>query len=198
MYEVTAFVLAGGRSSRMGRDKALLEICGATLLSRAISTASQASDQVRIVGSAAKYGEFGQVVEDAFPGRGPLGGIHAALLSTETDLNLMLAVDTPFMHSDFLRYLVDHARTGDALVVVPRIGGRLQPLCAVYRRAFATMAQRALESGQNKIGLLFAPAITRVIEQEEIESLAFEPRMFDNVNTPEELQRAVQAAEERP
>lgn len=198
MNDLTAFVLAGGKSSRMGRDKALLEFGGGTLLARAMNIAAQAADHVRIVGSPAKYEGFGEVVEDTFPERGPLGGIHAALSSTATDLNLILAVDTPFMDPAFLRYLVEQARVGGALVVVPRIGGRFQPLCAIYRRAFGDMARRALEAGQNKIDLLFAPATTHIIQQDAIESLAFSPRMFDNVNTREELERAVKAVENRP
>lgn len=181
----------------MRTDKALLDFGGATLLSRAVQIASLAADEVRIVGSAARYGEFGEVVEDAFSGRGPLGGIHAALRSSTTDLNLILAVDMPFMDAGFLRYLVQRARAGDALVVVPRIGGRLHPLCAVYRREFCQIAQSALESGQNKINLLFKPGSTDVVEEDEIESLAFQAGMFENVNTPEELERALKAAEQR-
>lgn len=197
MKGVSAFVLVGGKSSRMGTDKALLEFGGTTLLSRALKTAAAVADVVRIVGNAEKYSAFGEVIEDKFPGHGPLAGIHAALRATTTDLNLMLAVDMPFMNSGFLRLLVEQAQAIGAEVVVPRSGGRLHPLCAVYRRTFGDMAETALARGQNKIDLLFRPSSTRIVEQEEIESLAFSLRMFDNVNTVEELQRAQAGATER-
>src|ERR1700704_3068714 len=95
---VTAFVLAGGKSSRMGQDKAFLQLGGRTLLDRALDLAKNAVDGVFIVGSAEKFASLGPVVEDIYPGHGPLGGIHAALTRTSTDLNLIIAVDLPFLH----------------------------------------------------------------------------------------------------
>ena len=79
----------------MGRDKAFLELGGQTLLARALSLAGTVTEQVSIVGASEIFLGYGGVVEDLFPGRGPLGGIHAALISSATELNLMLAVDLP-------------------------------------------------------------------------------------------------------
>ena len=97
---VTAFVLAGGKSSRMGRDKAFLELEGRTLLSLALEAASAVAASVWIVGNAAKFAAFAPVVEDMYSERGPLAGIHAALAATATDLNLILAVDLPFIQTE--------------------------------------------------------------------------------------------------
>ena len=91
--DVTAFVLAGGKSTRMGKDKAFLEFRGRILLARALELAAGAGQEVRIVGDPRKFAAFGQVIEDIYRERGPLGGIHAALKSSSTRLNLMLAVD---------------------------------------------------------------------------------------------------------
>jgi len=192
--DLSAYVLAGGKSSRMGREKAFLELEGRTLLARALELAASDAAEVCIVGSREKFSPFGRVVEDVYPGRGPLGGIHAALSSSQTELNLILAVDTPFLRPEFLQYLLVQARAGSALVTLPRAGGGWQPLCAVYRRAFQPLAQEALAASRNKIDPLFAAVPVRAIEEDELKRLAFDPGMFDNLNTPEEWEQARQRA----
>src|SRR3954466_8647373 len=135
--QVSAFVLAGGKSSRMGRDKAMLTLGGQTLLQRAQELARTITTQVRLVGSRERYGP--EAIEDVYVERGPLGGIHAALSSTTTGLNLVLAVDTPFVPPEFLQFLVDEAERSETTVTVPSLDGRFQPLCAVYRREFLAL-----------------------------------------------------------
>jgi molybdenum cofactor guanylyltransferase len=187
---VTAFVLAGGKSSRMGQDKAFLQLGGRTLLELALDLAKNAADGVLIVGSAEKFAAFGPVVEDVYPGQGPLGGIHAALTQTSTDLNLMLAVDLPFIHPSFLRYLIARGRETAAGIVVPKADGRSQPLCALYRRSFADVAEGSLLAGANKIDPLFSQVQTRVIEPTEMTQNGFAEEMFRNLNTPEDWKEA--------
>jgi molybdopterin-guanine dinucleotide biosynthesis protein A len=189
-FGVTGFVLAGGKSSRMRSDKAFLRLGEETLLSRALKVASAVAQEVRIVGDAQKFASFGQVVEDVYRERGPLGGIHAALSSSATEWNLMLAVDLPFAGPELLRYLVLRARESGAVVTVPRVGGGLQPLCAVYQRKFAEVAEQSLRDGKNKIDLLFASIETSVAEEDELLRAGFSAEMFWNVNTLEELERA--------
>jgi molybdopterin-guanine dinucleotide biosynthesis protein A len=189
-FGITAFVLAGGKSSRMGSDKAFLRFGDETLLSRALKLAAAVAGDVRIVGDANKFATFGQVVEDVYRDRGPLGGIHAALSSTATELNLMLAVDLPFVAPEFLEYLISQARESGATATVPRVGGGLQPLCAVYRREFADMAEQSLRERKNKIDALFARVGTRVIEEDELVLAGFSAEMFQNLNTPEEFEKA--------
>jgi molybdopterin-guanine dinucleotide biosynthesis protein A len=187
--DTTVFILAGGKSTRMGTDKAFVEYEGRTLLARALDLARSVASDVWIVGSKEKFAAFAPVVEDVFCDCGPLGGIHAALLGSSTDLNLMLAVDMPFVSRAFLQYLITQARSApDAAVIVPRSDGRRQPLCAIYRREFAAVAERALRTRQNRIDRLFDEVRTRVIEQEELEGAGFSPSLFRNLNTPEELE----------
>jgi len=187
---VTAFVLGGGKSSRMGSDKAFLRVGDETLLSHALKAAGAAAGEVRIVGDAKKFAGFGRVVEDIYLDRGPLGGIHAALASSTTELNLMLAVDLPFIGPELLKYLLSRARESGAMVTVPRACGGLQPLCAVYRRGFADVAEQSLREGKNKIDSLFAGVEICVIEEEELIRAGFAAEMFRNLNTPEELEQA--------
>jgi molybdenum cofactor guanylyltransferase len=196
--DLTVFVLAGGKSSRMGADKALLELAGKTLLLRTLELARAVSEDVRIVGAREKLKEFALVVEDRYPNRGPLGGIHSALASTSSDFNLILAVDLPFLEKKFLQHLVAEALASDAVVTLPRAGGGLQPLCAVYRRDFAVLAEQALAAGRNKIDTLFAKTSVRIMEEDELARFAFSAAMFDNLNTREEWERARQRLQLKP
>lgn len=191
--DVTVFILAGGKSSRMGQDKAFLEIDGQTLLERAIANTRDLTQNMMIVGSRAKFATFGPVVEDVFPERGPLGAIHAALAASMTEFNFMLAVDMPFVQEAFLRWLIGEARKSGTVVTVLRAAGNLQPLCGVYRKSFGEIALRSLEAGENKIDRLFSSVPTRVIEEEELVSAGFSAAMFRNVNTREEWEEVLSA-----
>jgi len=186
--DVTIFVLAGGKSTRMGKDKAFVEFEGRTLLARSLDLARSVSASVRIVGSREKFAPFAPVVEDVFRDCGPLGGIQAGLRASPTDINLILAVDMPFLSRALLEFLIEQARGTPAIVVVPRCDGGRQPLCAVYRREFGAAAENALRAGHNKIDLLFETVHTRVIEESELENAGFASKMFSNLNTPEELE----------
>jgi len=190
MDGVSVFVLAGGKSSRMGSDKAFLEFRGSTLLQRMLKLANEVSTSIWIVGPRQKFSAFGKIVEDAYPDQGPLAGIHAALRASHDGLNVVLAVDLPFIEIGLVRYLLAQAQHTDALAIVPRAGGGWQPLCAVYRRSFADVAEQALEKSENKIDLLFAKIAAHAIDESELRSAGFSPEMFRNLNTPEEVNEA--------
>lgn len=210
--DVTGFVLAGGKSTRMGRDKAVLQLDGRTLLEHALGTVKQVCGKALILGSRELYGQYDAgVVEDIYPGCGPLSGIHAALTHTRTEFNLMIAVDTPFLSADFLRFMVERAVESGAMVTTPEIAGYRQPLCSVYSREFLAIVERALQaknpkplkhggteeaeeragkSHDYKIVPLFPEGRTLVITEEEMRRFAFTPEMFENLNTPGDLERA--------
>ena len=179
----------------MGRDKAFLELRGRTLLERALAIARRLSEEVKIVGPPERFAAYAPAIEDIYPGQGPLAGIHAALTASRSELNFILALDTPFLDPKFAQYLVEQANQSGAMVTVPRVAGQAQPLCAVYRREFATVAEEALRQGKNNIVPLFASVATREIGDAELRNLAFDPRMFDNLNTPEEWDQACKRAQ---
>jgi molybdopterin-guanine dinucleotide biosynthesis protein A len=186
-----AFVLAGGQSTRMVADKAFVPLEGRTLLDHALALANSVSSEVRIVGSREKFAALGEVVEDEFPQHGPLGGIHAALRASGSELNLMLAVDMPFVEVRFLEYLFQEAdRHARAIVTIPRADGAWQTLCAVYRKPFADLAEQALRAGKNKIDPLFREITMCILDEPELTTQQFSPNMFRNLNTPEEIQQA--------
>jgi molybdopterin-guanine dinucleotide biosynthesis protein A len=165
---VAAFILAGGKRTRIGVDKAFIALDGRTLLARALGLARLLTQDVRIVGEAEKFRAFAPAVEDVFPGCGPLGGIHAALL--------------PF--------LLTRAHSSGATVTVARAGGGWQPLCGVYRREFADVGEKALREGRCKVDALFDDARTLAIGEEELEAAGFSASVFRNLNTREELEAA--------
>ena len=189
---ITGFVLAGGKSTRMGmgKDKAGLSLNGRTLLETALEAAGAVSDSVFILGRPDLYGAYAPTIADIFPGCGPLGGIHAALQQTNTEFNLMIAVDTPFLSGSLLRYLANRALEARAVVTAPEINAYPQPLCAVYSRAFLPIAERALKAGEFKIVPLYPKEGTLLIREADLKQVAFTAEMFENLNTPEDLERA--------
>jgi molybdopterin-guanine dinucleotide biosynthesis protein A len=196
VQEVTAFIIAGGKSSRMGKDKAFLEIKGKMLIDHAILQAHSVADDIFIVGPKEKFGAFGRIVTDIYPDCGPLGGIHAGLNRSRTNLSLMLALDTPFITPDFFKFLVSEAKSSNAAVTVPRTKDGLQPLCAVYSHDFFEIAQNALEAGEYKIDPLFSKAKTLIIDlsRQDLSDPGtypqFDVAMFHNINSPEDAARA--------
>lgn len=188
--DTSVFVLAGGKSTRMGQDKALLEFGGSTLLQRALDIAASVSKHVAIVGDPTKFAAFAPVVPDIYSNHGPLGGIHTALSNSTAELNLILAVDLPFVDSRFLDYLISRADESSAVVTVPCVAGRYQPLCAIYRKAFAALAEQALAARENKIDTLFSQVPLCMISDEELSQTGWNAAMFRNLNTPEEWEQA--------
>ncbi len=175
------YVLAGGRSSRMGTDKALLVFHGRTLLERAAEAVREAAGSVTLIGERQRYGAFGfPVIGDARRGCGPLGGIHAALCHSSAVWNLVAACDMPGLEAGALRDLLDQTRRhAEADVILPESKGQAQPLCAVYRRTALPAIERAIDSARWKILDAIQPLhVVRVARNDEA--------LFRNCNTPEE------------
>lgn len=194
MSDVASFVLAGGKSSRMGCDKASLVLGGKTLLERAVDIARAASDEVCIVGSTERLEAAAAtlglpIIADQFPGQGPLAGIQAALTSNMArELNVVVAVDTPFITPEFVIYLIERSRAASGReAVVARVGGRLHPLCGVYRRGFAARSELALKKQRNKIESVIETCKTLIIAENELVARSFSAEMFVNINTREEF-----------
>jgi molybdenum cofactor guanylyltransferase len=212
-----AFVLAGGKSSRMGVDKAFLDFHGRTLLDRALATVRAVCDRVAILGDPLKFNaamfkaerfeaarlqssdpdclkrpdrQALPVIPDIFLNCGPLAGIHAALLNSTADLNLMLAVDMPLVTPDLLEFLFTTAVENGSIVTLARTAVGLQPLCAVYRREFASTAEHQLRVGKHKIDAAFEAIATHIIEPDRLLIAGFNEKLFANLNTPEDLESA--------
>ena len=173
-------MLTGGRSSRMGRDKALLPFRGGTLAQAVARAVAQAAGSATLVGDPESYGRLGfPVIADLYPGEGPLGGIVTALGHTAADWNLVTACDMPAITVELLDTLLVTAERLDADALVPAGPRHLEPLCAVYhQRAGRVLAEQ------------FAGGVRKVVAAlEGIRAVRFpmlEVSCFQNVNTPEE------------
>lgn len=197
--DVTAFVLAGGKSTRMGTDKAFVMLDGRTLLDRALEAARSVTENVFVSGDPAKYESYAACVTDFYPNCGPLAGIHAALHSSYTEFNLILAVDLPFVTAGFLQFLISRAMASTgANITLPRSDGQFQPLCTVYRREFVVSAEQALRAGRYRIDALFDPRVTQVIEQDVLEAAGFSSNIFRNLNSPEAVGESGYIGEANP
>jgi molybdopterin-guanine dinucleotide biosynthesis protein A len=183
----SAVILAGGKSSRMGRDKVFLEVGGRTLLDRQIDTLVAAgAEDILISGrSGVDYSAFGcRVLTDEFPGAGPLAGIHAALKVSRQPLVLVLAVDLPEMNAMFLRSLLMAATAGRG--VVPRVGGRVEPLAAVYPRTALPLVERMLAQGKHAAQSFAGTCVQAGLAAYEDVPDNF-ARLFKNLNSPADL-----------
>jgi molybdopterin-guanine dinucleotide biosynthesis protein A len=146
------FVLVGGASARMGRDKALLPFRGAALVDHVARQVAEAAGSVALVGRPERYAHLPYLlVADEYPGRGPLAGIHAALGASRADWNLVVACDMPDLTALFLRELLDQAAAGDADCLAARSpAGLPEPLCAVYHRRCRPSLAAWLEAGRHR------------------------------------------------
>jgi molybdenum cofactor guanylyltransferase len=188
---VGAIVLAGGKSSRMGRDKALLPWAGTTLLNHVIGTVRQVTEPVVVVADVAdKYDapDGIRVVGDRYPGKGPLGGVLSGLDRTGNGYHVVVGCDMPYLQPEVLRLLMDLAEGHKA--AVPCIQGRMEPLCAVYHQSCRPVFRRLLQLDELSMqDAVQAPDFHRVSE-DQIRRVDPDLRSFTNLNSLEEYERS--------
>lgn len=190
----TSIVLAGGRGSRLGREKHAESVAGRSLIGHVIERLGPISAEILVVisqrqsrASFASY-ERARTVMDLRPGGGPLAGICSGLAHSSSFGNVVVGCDMPFLNRDLLRHMISLVPGFD--VVMPRIGGYIEPLHAVYTSECLPAMKGLLEKGHRKIGDLLDLVRVKYVEREEIESFDPEHLSFFNVNTREDLERA--------
>jgi molybdopterin-guanine dinucleotide biosynthesis protein A len=200
---VSGFVVAGGQSTRIGRDKALLTLDGIPLIQRALDLLRSVGFSPRICGSRPDLARFAEVIPDNFPQCGPLGGIEAALAVSDTELNLFLPVDLPALPAAFVRWLLARAGASPAVATLPVVGDRAQPLCAVYSRRLLEGIRHSLARGDYKVvsGIrAAAESLGEPIDLFDVETVAATvpagewpsspvSDWFRNMNTPADYER---------
>lgn len=189
MNQVSAAVMAGGRSRRMGRDKAWIEFEGRPLIARVIDVLRDVADEVLIVANDDRYAELGvRVVPDRFPDGGALGGIATGVGAAQHELVLVAACDMPFTTAAAWRLLVERAGGADA--VVPRIGADYETLHALYSKRCLPAMESALAAGRMRVISFFQDVEVREVGEADLRRVDPGLRSFINVNTPEELAAA--------
>lgn len=183
---VSAAIMAGGKSRRMGQDKAWIELDGEPLIKRVADVLARVADEVIVVANDPKYASLGlRVVRDRYPEGGALGGIATGIGAATHDAVLVAACDMPFLSADVWRVLLRHA--GEADVVIPRIGGEYETLHALYTKACVPHMARALAENRLRVVSFFDAVRVLAIDESELRAVDQALRAFTNVNTPEEL-----------
>ncbi len=176
----------------MGRDKALLPFGDRSLAAWMAKVVQKVCGEVSLVGSREKYSGLGfPVVEDIFTDSGPLAGIHAALVHSEAPFSLIVGCDMPNLSPDFLDRLLEIALEGDSDVVVPESKALgYEPLCAVYSRNCLPRIEEALRNEERKVSSIFPRLRVRPVMCREWQ--AYDPlgKLFQNLNTLEDYERA--------
>jgi molybdopterin-guanine dinucleotide biosynthesis protein A len=184
---LSAVILAGGKSSRMGRDKAFLEFEGRTLLERQIILAREiGAKEIFIAGRPdANYAGFDcLILNDKFQNAGPLAGIERALDSASTTHLLVLAVDLPGLHLNFLRRLLSACR--ENLGAIPRIASQIEPLAAVYSATAKPLAEKLLQDRNHRV-TSFAEQCAESNLAQFVSCNENERELFANWNSPEDV-----------
>jgi molybdenum cofactor guanylyltransferase len=199
---VAGYILAGGGSTRFGRDKALVEVGGAPMLARMIELVRRVTGQMKIVAAPGKYDAFGvEIVEDRWPGEGPLGGIITALedaarSTAQPEWNLILSCDMPFLTQEWLTFLGERAAKSKAQVVFAHSASGPEPLCACWQTDAAAKLRSGFERGVRKVTEGIALLRSEVLDEMDWKRFDSAGRLFWNMNTAadyEEARRVLEA-----
>lgn len=189
--DVSGFVTAGGKSSRMKQDKAWLDLGGRTMIERVIDAVKPVASTVSIIANDDRYSELGfPVFPDANAGIGPLEAIRTALANSVSSTVLLAGCDMPFVSAELFNYLIGAAGGFQAVVPVGK-DGRIQPLSAIYSTEALVSVSQLIERRELKVSRLFDLVPTRFVAYKEISGLPRADLFFQNINTPEEYAQAL-------
>ena len=188
---IEGFVLAGGESARMGREKALLELCGMPMIVRTARLVERVAGRVTVVGTPEKFEPLGlRAIRDEWRGAGPLGGIAAALRASGSAWNLIVACDLPYLTKDWLEFLIERAETSKMEAVLPMNDKGAEPLCAMYGKACEAAIWLALDRGVRKVTEGLAHVRVEYVERSEWKVFDSEGLLFKNMNSPADYEKA--------
>ena len=186
---VNAIVLCGGKSSRMGFDKAFIKAGGKTLVERQVEALDGRFGKIILATNSPEKYRLPRRVEkvaDGMPGRGPIAGLAAALEKSDSEYNFAVACDMPFVNPDLAVYMAGSIKKGYQ-AVVPFYRDEYQPLCAVYSRGCLGEIQEALASNRLKLVRLFSRLRVRKVPLGELKKFGDPDSYFRNINTPGDL-----------
>ena len=192
--DVTGIILAGGRSRRLGRDKAVEPLGGQPLIRRVIERVEAVTaDIVVVVADAVRGNDLPldvrhRVVWDVYPGKGSLGGIFSGLSAAKSDWGLVVACDMPFLNRQLLEYMLSRREDFDAVVPLP--GAYPEPTHALYSKACLPHIEARLRANDLKISRFYHEVRVNYLTEEAITRYDPELRSFFNINSPDDLAKA--------
>ena len=187
---LTGILLAGGRSRRMGRDKALLELGGETVARRLLRVLRECAEELIIVGNAPERFEREDVpvIPDDAPGLGVVGGIATGIRAMRGETGIVIACDMPFLSGDLLRFVAASVGDADGALIESEKG--YEPLCAAYRKTLLPTLDRMIAEGDLAAQRIVERGNLRVLDVAELECAGFDRRRLFNMNTPEDWETA--------
>lgn len=184
--EITAIILAGGKSSRMLQDKGLVYLNDKMMIEYVIEKVKRVTSQIIIITQNPQYNKLGYCCfKDRFKDKGPLAGIYTGLIHSYTQKNLVLGCDTPFISENILQELINNSRKEDVLITEHE--GKKEPLFAVYDKTCIPHFHARLKQGNLKITDALQGLKTAVINFDNKNWIS--DNEFANINTPEELKQ---------
>ncbi|PKN53326.1 MAG: molybdenum cofactor guanylyltransferase [Deltaproteobacteria bacterium HGW-Deltaproteobacteria-13] len=186
--DITGIILAGGKNSRMGVNKAFLEVGGIRLIDKTLEIYRQIFNEIIIVtNDPLAYLEFdgAVIVTDIYKGKGPLGGIYTGLFYANYSHAFVSACDMPYLSKDFILYLIEQSDRYD--VVVPELPEGFQALHAIYSSRCLLYIKRMIEADKLKIRDFYKEVRVLSITEEKIKPFNEDGNLFHNLNTPEDL-----------
>jgi len=182
---ISGFILAGGKSSRMGTDKALLVFQEKPLLEHMIKLIKPFCTNIAISGQNPDYSIFGvEMVPDLYSGCGPIAGIYSSLKHSDCDLNLLVGVDVPFVNEELFLSLISNI--GEYDCIIPEHTSGVEPLIGIYNRRALSVIEEMIKAGDFKLSKLLSKLNTRYLDCNEL--IKKYPRLFMNINRLEDYQ----------
>ena len=187
---MTGIILAGGESRRMGVDKAFMTVAGIPLIEHVLRALGPVVGTIIIVtNSPERYRSYKvRLVADRLEQRGPLMGIYSGLCSSNSEYNVVVACDMPYLNAGLLSYQLEVAPGYDA--VVPAFEGLIEPLHAVYSKRLIPLIEERMREDERRIRNIFGRANVRYVTKNEIDRFDPERRSFINLNTPQQYKEA--------
>ena len=197
MLKLSVAIVAGGKSTRMGRDKAFVKLAGKPLIQHVIERSHNLgqSETILITNQPERYRHLGLAMfRDVCPNKGSLGGVYTALTCANNPHTLVIACDMPFIKTELLRFMI--AQISDAIdIVVPRVDGYPQGLHAIYSQACLMPIREQLDANRLKIIRFYGQVRVRYLDEADYAPYDEDCQSFTNLNTPKELQQARQQLE---
>jgi len=183
--DITGFILAGGKSRRMGTDKALLTFQEKPLLEHMIKLINPFCNTIAISGQNSDYSIFGvEMVTDLYSGCGPIAGIYSSLNHSQNDWNLFVGVDVPFVNEALLFLLISNI--GEYDCIIPMHTSGVEPLIGLYHRRISPIVEELIRSGDYRLTNLLSKLNTRYVDCNDL--VKKYPRLFMNINRMDDYQ----------
>jgi molybdenum cofactor guanylyltransferase len=192
-HKTTGIVLAGGKSSRMGTDKGLMLLHGKPMVTYVLEQLKPCVDDIIIVANKEEYKQFGYpVVPDMIEAIGPAGGIYTGLNASQTELNFFVSCDTPFVSTEAILQLIQHAQ--GTPICIATLKGQLQPLFGVYSKVCIPIFKEGIEQENYKLQALIRQSKHTLVAMDVL--VKQQPYLFQNINTPQEFEEALKQIEQ--